>query len=230
LEADVKLFSTLIFGLVLCAGLAPANASTFGTYGDVTTTPSGFLATSVGFNTQGGLYYQLSPQVTLNSITQLSADYLMTQGTFGGGSPRFTIFDSAFHSAWVNFGTPLGGGSFSDPAAGNTGNYADLSSLDLRVASNGFGGLGNGNSYETWAQFVANSGTQLVSYIYLDVDGGFSQPNNIQQVLLNNFTVNDQVLTAAVPEPSSWAMLLIGFAGVGFMAYRRKSKPARLAA
>jgi len=30
---------------------------------------------------------------------------------------------------------------------------------------------------------------------------------------------------AVVPERSTWAMLLIGFAGVGFMAYRRKSKP-----
>jgi uncharacterized protein (TIGR03118 family) len=30
----------------------------------------------------------------------------------------------------------------------------------------------------------------------------------------------------AVPEPSTWAMLLLGFAGIGFMAYRRKSKPA----
>jgi hypothetical protein len=28
---------------------------------------------------------------------------------------------------------------------------------------------------------------------------------------------------AAVPEPSTWAMMLLGFAGVGFMAYRRKS-------
>jgi PEP-CTERM motif len=27
-----------------------------------------------------------------------------------------------------------------------------------------------------------------------------------------------------VPEPSTWAMLIIGFAGVGFMAYRRKSQ------
>jgi hypothetical protein len=26
----------------------------------------------------------------------------------------------------------------------------------------------------------------------------------------------------AVPEPSTWAMMLLGFAGVGFMAYRRK--------
>jgi hypothetical protein len=30
----------------------------------------------------------------------------------------------------------------------------------------------------------------------------------------------------AVPEPSTWAMMILGFAGVGFMAYRRKSKPA----
>jgi PEP-CTERM motif len=27
---------------------------------------------------------------------------------------------------------------------------------------------------------------------------------------------------SAVPEPSTWAMMLLGFAGVGFMAYRRK--------
>jgi len=31
---------------------------------------------------------------------------------------------------------------------------------------------------------------------------------------------------AAVPEPTTWAMMLLGFAGVGFMAYRRKAKPA----
>jgi PEP-CTERM motif len=28
----------------------------------------------------------------------------------------------------------------------------------------------------------------------------------------------------AVPEPSTWAMMILGFAGVGFMAYRRKAK------
>jgi CHRD domain/PEP-CTERM motif len=37
-------------------------------------------------------------------------------------------------------------------------------------------------------------------------------------------------LTASVPEPATWAMLLLGFAGIGFMAYRRKSKPALIAA
>jgi PEP-CTERM motif-containing protein len=37
-------------------------------------------------------------------------------------------------------------------------------------------------------------------------------------------------LAPAVPEPSTWAMMILGFAGIGFMAYRRKSKPALMAA
>jgi hypothetical protein len=37
-------------------------------------------------------------------------------------------------------------------------------------------------------------------------------------------------VTTGVPEPSTWAMMLLGFAGVGFMAYRRKSKPALMVA
>jgi PEP-CTERM motif len=35
---------------------------------------------------------------------------------------------------------------------------------------------------------------------------------------------------AAVPEASTWAMMLLGFAGVGFMGYRRKSKRAIMSA
>jgi hypothetical protein len=31
-------------------------------------------------------------------------------------------------------------------------------------------------------------------------------------------------VTAAVPEPSTWAMMVLGFVGLGFMARRRKSK------
>ncbi len=31
-------------------------------------------------------------------------------------------------------------------------------------------------------------------------------------------------IVVSVPEPSTWAMMILGFAGVGFMAYRRKSK------
>ena len=33
-----------------------------------------------------------------------------------------------------------------------------------------------------------------------------------------------------VPEPTTWAMMILGFAGIGFVAYRRKSRPALTAA
>jgi hypothetical protein len=35
---------------------------------------------------------------------------------------------------------------------------------------------------------------------------------------------------SAVPEPSTWAMMIFGFVGVGFMAYRRKTNRALMAA
>jgi len=37
---------------------------------------------------------------------------------------------------------------------------------------------------------------------------------------------NYSSITDAVPEPSTWAMMLLGFAGIGFTAYRRKNKIA----
>jgi hypothetical protein len=36
---------------------------------------------------------------------------------------------------------------------------------------------------------------------------------------LEVFTISE---IAAVPEASTWAMMLLGFMGVGFLAYRRK--------
>jgi PEP-CTERM motif len=38
----------------------------------------------------------------------------------------------------------------------------------------------------------------------------------------------DNVVLTAVPEPSTWAMMILGFFGVGFMAYRRKSSASGL--
>ena len=51
--------------------------------------------------------------------------------------------------------------------------------------------------------------------------------NNPQFENWYGFTVGT---VSAVPEPSTWAMMILGFAGIGFMAYRRKSKPALMAA
>ncbi|MEO6782576.1 MAG: PEPxxWA-CTERM sorting domain-containing protein [Bradyrhizobium sp.] len=34
--------------------------------------------------------------------------------------------------------------------------------------------------------------------------------------------VGSTFVASAVPEPSTWAMMILGFFGVGLMAYRRK--------
>ncbi len=48
----------------------------------------------------------------------------------------------------------------------------------------------------------------------------------------NNFSVYDTqfsvTIASPVPEPTTWAMMILGFTGVGFMAYRRRS-PLRVA-
>jgi hypothetical protein len=38
----------------------------------------------------------------------------------------------------------------------------------------------------------------------------------------NDFAIDDLVISP-VPEASTWAMMLLGFAGIGFMVYRRKN-------
>jgi PEP-CTERM motif len=51
-------------------------------------------------------------------------------------------------------------------------------------------------------------------------------PGTIAEVDYDNlsFTIN-----SGVPEPSTWAMMILGFAGIGFMAYRRSRKDQGLA-
>lgn len=46
----------------------------------------------------------------------------------------------------------------------------------------------------------------------------------------NNYTDEQFVFTiAAVPEPSTWAMMILGFAGVSFLTYRRRNAAMRAA-
>jgi hypothetical protein len=63
-----------------------------------------------------------------------------------------------------------------------------------------------------------------------------SEGNIIPNVLIQSASGFDYSVTEgfvgatpSVPEPSTWAMMILGFAGVGFLAYRRKSEPALMA-
>jgi hypothetical protein len=76
---------------------------------------------------------------------------------------------------------------------------------------------------------IAGSSDRSIG-VFLDplfsIDPNFVGANNYS--IETSFGIGNDV--GAVPEPSTWAMMIIGFAGVGFMAYRRKSKPASMAA
>jgi hypothetical protein len=78
-----------------------------------------------------------------------------------------------------------------------------------------------------------------VQHGYVDINGvphGFDPPGSVNTTIngVNNlgqivgfFTDNNDntigfLATSAVPEPSTWAMMLIGFAGLGFLAHRRR--------
>jgi hypothetical protein len=61
--------------------------------------------------------------------------------------------------------------------------------------------------------------------IYSISGGNISSTPNGSNI--DSFTINSisaPTLASAVPEPSTWAMMLLGFAGIGFMAYRRQAK------
>lgn len=235
-----------LFALIVTVGLlavpGTALSQTTGQYGAVQVVNSGpasnpdvFQLTSSNNTPPGyaGLYFDFTSPLALSGITQLSSDYQMTIGTLGGGAPRFTIFDNGGNAAYVYFGSPQAGGTFSDPNSGvygNTGNFADLLSGDLRVQSNGFGGYSTGPlPYVTWNDLVTNAGGTLVDFVTLDLDGGtFTNLPAGQQMLVDNFTVNGSVISAAaaVPEPATWAMMILGFGAVGAAARKQRRKLA----
>jgi hypothetical protein len=186
------------------------------------------------------MYYDATGDgLKLAMLTKLSALYEMTQGTFGGGAPRFTLFDTHLdktgnndQSAYVYWGTPTGGGSFADPHPGtyaSTGNYADLTSPDVRVYVNGFGGQFTSNTGETWSKFVADLGTTAVQFVTLDLDGGFTGK---QQMITDEFRVNNNVYeagpdpTSATPEPATLSMVAVALAGFAGYRWRRARRAA----
>jgi hypothetical protein len=115
------------------------------------------------------------------------------------------------------------GYSFSFAVFGN--NNGQLASLE--IANTLFKGID-----------VANAGapSSTDSNVFLELDGDPITPGHFQitgdngaVIFSGTFTAGAPVIAAAVPEPSTWAIMILGFTGVGFLAYRRRRSGPRLA-
>jgi hypothetical protein len=77
---------------------------------------------------------------------------------------------------------------------------------------------------------VKGGGNVQVSDFYrtISIDGNaFFLGEIVNRFELVIFLPDGLSIAAPVPEPSTWAMLLIGFAGIGFATYRRSRKSPR---
>jgi hypothetical protein len=223
-----NLLAVVTLGFLMFAVGFSTRAQTLGTYGDtiVVPTPSSptpapsvpdvwqltsSTTSGVGYS---GVYLQFTGPLTVDDLTNLSADYLFTQGTAVGGAPRFSIIDTTnntYNEAYIYFTNP-------DPGTWeNTGNFVSTAT----VYSNGFGGYGDGNTGVSWATFLANVGSTDIGYISLDLDAGFAGDQGLD---VANFDVNGSVYNAPAPTPEPATLLLYftGLVGMVWLVRRRQ--------
>jgi hypothetical protein len=74
------------------------------------------------------------------------------------------------------------------------------------------------NGFDNFNPYINHTGTFTLACM------GCTTSSTISGVSISFGTEGFSVPATAVPEPSTWAMMLIGFAGVGFLAYRHRGQ------
>ena len=163
----------------------------------------------------------------------------------GGGGPVYSIWGSLtigagqdgiftqtasynFDSSDNSFGGPVGGISGSDPGSNGIGG---CSSTAAAQAAAGITSLCAGRQPivsfdENGTLFTLNDSGHILDTGNYDFINGSPDGN---ESINWNLIGTEANRGGTVPEPSTWAMMLLGFAGLGLVA-RRKSKAAVLAA
>jgi hypothetical protein len=80
-------------------------------------------------------------------------------------------------------------------------------------------------AYDLTLFFSTTNSASLVGFAGGTITAGGVGGNGLS---LSDYSSLTGTITAAVPEPSTWAMIILGFFGVGFMAYRRKGARPQL--
>jgi hypothetical protein len=182
------------------------------------------LSTTYGALALSGKSVTLTSSATINATSgtlTASGAYLFTAPVFSPGNGN-TITINGTASQYVVIDITSGSGNSLNGALTLTGGILPDDVL-INFIGSGSNLQGAANGATLMGTFLApNLGVQLNS---LTIDGhlfGGEAGDNFQFV--SNAFIAQPALAAAVPEPSTWAMMLIGFAGVGFAAYRRTKK------
>lgn len=156
------------------------------------------------------------------------ADYTFAQLNTSLGVPIATLFTART--------TPSGDTS---PGFGLPANNATLtpSTTPIIPGAPSWSQLGPGSTGTCYDAGCGYTGWIKSDYT-IAADGTYVLTFGVTNFLDNNFdsglafdgvTVNGNPITGGVPELSSWAMMILGFVGVGFMAYRRRTVARSLA-
>jgi hypothetical protein len=164
-----------------------------------------------------------------------------------------SVFGSPAHAVVVQytltFNDPDGNGPLTGGSGTLTLNEASVGNLNENAPTTGESFVGtvdgipftiNGSNFSQWSINLQNgvfNNLQVVSAHnfsvkgedFLATSGGGQWQIQVTQEspLVSSGTFS---IAAAVPEPSTWAMMILGFVGVGFTAFRHKKKTALLAA
>jgi hypothetical protein len=158
----------------------------------------------------------------------------ITQATAGAN----LLFSVQLNSTYFfNTSTGLDAFVYSSSLAAATGLTTNFTAdATSPVHEDGFGNFTNGIKYsgpktvQLLTFSVADPGL-LSASTFASSDGGTAAffaadiTSQIPSGAVNTGPVGGLTISTAVPEPSTWAMLILGFAGIGFMAYRRKNRP-----
>ena len=105
------------------------------------------------------------------------------------------------------------------PTGGNGGNYTQPSTLNLSINGGpvqSFTNADNTSNVINWKKFTVSFFTEVPTTLTF-TNGTVGD---------NMLGLDDVSLTSAVPEASTWAMLILGFSFVGIAARRRKAVAA----
>jgi PEP-CTERM motif len=143
---------------------------------------------------------------------------------YGGTGEQLTYTESADFKFNSGQGTTslLG---FVNPIS--VGNGFDSSTFEIFINGNLFFSQSFNDLASAQAFFTANVlGLGHFSSGATDVELLFDETMSSNEGFGFTYAFATTGAVGGVPEPSTWAMVLIGFAGIGFAAYRRRSKAA----